>query len=196
MKFEKESSGVAKAGLATGITGTALGTIGLLGAGASALGSIVGGRRNGCDCISLCNEDHPVDRYTLDLKAQIAEKDTQIALRDANNFTDRKLADISERNEKRFRSIEEQLCKQAVENQKTADSFQIVNERLQCCCDNFGEKINNERKERECADNAIVNYSNATFYPRQVADVRTSNETTPQVLFNPLPSCGSCSRKC
>lgn len=193
MKFEKESSGVAKAGLATGITGTALSTIGLLGAGA--LSSIAGGRRNGCDCISLCNEDHPVDRYTLDLKAQIAEKDTQIALRDANNFTDKKLADISERNEKRFRSIEEQLCKQAVENQKTADSFQIVNERLQCCCDSFGEKINNERKERECADNAIVNYSNAVFYPKQVADVRTSNETTPQVLFNPLPSCGSCNCK-
>lgn len=36
-------------------------------------------------------------------------------------------------------------------------------------------------------DNAIVNYVNATFYPKMVADVTTGTTTTAQMLYNPLP---------
>lgn len=191
MRLERESSGVAKAGLATGITGTALGTLGILGSGASALGNIFNPVRN-VGCVPICNEDHAVDRYALEKENEIAELKTQIALRDANTYTDGKLVDIVKENEKRFRDIEEQICKQAIENQKTVDSFQIVNERLQCCCENLESKIKAECKERKCSDNLIVNYANATFYPKQVADVKTGNETTSQVLYNPLPvqNCG------
>ena len=50
-----------------------------------------------------------------------------------------------------------------------------------------------ERKDRECADNAIVNYSNATFYPKQVADITVGTATTAQVTYNPLPcQCKTC----
>ena len=79
----------------------------------------------------------------------------------------------------RLRGIEGQIAQQAVFNQKTVDDVALMNERL--CC---------EAKERKCADNTIVNYVNATFYPKLVADVTTGTTTTAQVIYNPLPSCG------
>ena len=42
MHVERKPSGVAKAGLATGITGTALGAMNLLGNGAGLLGNLIG----------------------------------------------------------------------------------------------------------------------------------------------------------
>ena len=51
-----------------------------------------------------------------------------------------------------------------------------------------------EAERRCCGDNSIVTYANATFYPKQVADVTTGTTTTAQTLYNPLPKCGcSCS---
>lgn len=142
-----------------------------------------------------CSEDHLVDRYTLEKEGQIAKLETEIALRDANTFTDQKQLEMYKYVDGRLNNIEKQLCVQEVQNQKTADSFQMVTERMQCCCDSLNEKIKAERKERQCADNSIVNYVNATFYPKMVADVTTGSTTTAQTLFNPLPAqncdCGS-----
>ena len=45
---------------------------------------------------------------------------------------------------------------------------------------------------RCCGDNSIVTYVNATFYPKQVADVTTGTATTAQTLYNPVPKCGGC----
>lgn len=199
MRLERESSGVAKAGLATGITGAALGAINALGG----IGSIIGGHAMhnaefGCGVYGrnagCCNEDHLVDRYEVGLLQKIAEKDTQIALRDANTFTDQKQLEMYKYVDGRLRAIEEQLCKQEVKNQATSDSIQLVNERMRCCCDSLETKINNECKERKCADNTIVTYANATFYPKQVASVTTGTTTTSQILYNPLPveNCGNC----
>ena len=49
-----------------------------------------------------------------------------------------------------------------------------------------------ERDDRKCADNTIVTYVNATFYPKQVADVTVGTTSTPQTVYNPLPAsnCG------
>lgn len=50
-----------------------------------------------------------------------------------------------------------------------------------------------EREKRECADNSIVTYLNATFYPKQVADVTVGTTTTAQSVYNPLPcQCRKC----
>ena len=49
-----------------------------------------------------------------------------------------------------------------------------------------------ERERRCCADNAIVTYTNATFYPIQVADVTTGTTTTRQTTYNPIPKCDCC----
>lgn len=189
----QHSSGVAKAGLTTGITGTVLGGLSLLGNGAGLLGNIVGAnpRMVGYGC---CSEDHLVDRYTLALESKIAEKDTQIALRDANTFTDQKMIELYKDYNARFREIELQIANQAVQNQKVADSFQMVSERMDCCCKELSTKIEAECNARKCADNSIVNYVNATFYPKMVADITTGTTTTAQTLFSPLPAsnCGNC----
>ena len=47
-----------------------------------------------------------------------------------------------------------------------------------------------ETERRMCADNAIVNYANCTFYPVNIADVTIGTTSTPKVTFNPLCSCG------
>lgn len=189
----QHSSGVAKAGLTTGITGTVLGGLSLLGNGAGLLGNMIGTnpRMAGYGC---CSEDHLVDRYTLALEAKIAEKDTQIALRDANTFTDQKIIEIYKDYNARFREIELQIANQAVQNQKVADSFQMVSERMDCCCKELSAKIQAECNARQCADNTMVNYMNNTFYPKMVADVTTGTTTTPQNTYNPLPAsnCSPC----
>lgn len=51
-----------------------------------------------------------------------------------------------------------------------------------------------EAERRCCGDNSIVTYANATFYPKQVADVTTGTATTAQTLYNPLPKCGCCNK--
>lgn len=192
MNIERKSSATAKAGLATGITGASLGVINMLSNGASLLGGLT--RNMGCVEGVVCSEDRLVNRFELEQQAEIARLKTDIALRDANTFTDEKSIEMYKYVDGRLREIEKQLCIQEVQNQKTSDSFQIVNERLQCCCDSLTTKIENECRERKCADNTIVNYANATFYPKQVADITTGTTTTAQVLYNPLPAqnCGKC----
>lgn len=210
MELERRSSGVAKAGLTTGIIGTSLGTLGLLGAGANGLGNIMG-RNNACGVQpvvvmdngwgwnnggyrdgSFCSEDRHVNRYELQLQQQIAEKDSQIALRDANTYNDQKSLEMYKYFDAQLKDVRDELCRQAVVNQKTEDSFMLAKQDLDCCCRRLEDKICDERRERRCADNQIINYTNATFYPKQVANVTTGTTTTAQVLYNPLPQNNDC----
>lgn len=191
MTIDRKPSGTAKAGLTTGIIGTSLGALNFMGNAGGILSGLAGNncgvRMGACGC----NEDHLVTRYDAEKDARIAQLETQVALRDANTFTDQKTAEVVKYFEGRLREIETQLGRQAVENQKTADSFQIVSERMQCCCDKLEEKICCESKERKCADNSIVNYVNSTFYPKQVGTVSTTTPNTAQILYNPLPTTGN-----
>ena len=77
-------------------------------------------------------------------------------------------------------------------NQKTEDAFKMVQNDLICTKNELYTAIARERDERCCGDNAIVNYVNATFYPKMVADVTTGTETTEQSIYNPVPNCGRC----
>lgn len=195
MNIEK-SSGVAKAGLTTGIIGTSLGAINALSNGAGLLNGLGGAMKNP-HMMGSCSEDHLVNRYEAAQESKIARLETDIALRDANTFSTQQQLETYKYVDSRLRDIEKQLCIQEVQNQKTADSFQIIGERLQCCCESLNEKIKNESNARQCADNTIINYTNATFYPKQVADVTTGSTTTTQVTYNPLPAQNySCSCSC
>ena len=74
---------------------------------------------------------------------------------------------------------------------------QLLQERVDCCKNELCGAISRERDERKCADNTIVTYTNATFYPKMVADITTGTGTTPQSTYNPLPvsTCGcNCGR--
>lgn len=173
--------------MATGITGATLGALNALG-GLAGLHGLCAPAAQQCYTAPACSEDHLVDRYTLAQSQEIESLKSQIALRDANEFTQRQQLEMYKYVDGRLRDIETQLCSQAVTNQKTADSFQLVSERMQCCCNSLEEKIKAERAARQCADNSIVNYVNATFYPKMIADVTTGTGTTAQVLYNPLPA--------
>lgn len=204
MELERKSSGVAKAGLTTGIIGTSLGTLGILGAGGNALGNLMG--RNGfCGSQPVvvmnegypaggcCSEDHYVNRYELGLQQQIAEKDSQIALRDANTYNDQKMLEMYKYVDGRFREFEATFAAQAVNNQKTADDVARVQANLDCCCNRLEDKICDERRERKCADNTIVTYANATFYAKLISGITPSTAApTPQATFNPLPQNNDC----
>ena len=214
MELEKAGNigGIAKAGLTTGIVGTTLGALNTLGGGgwggmmpygaipyAVSATPVIGGFGCGCGC----NEDHTATRYDIGTTKELMAKDLKIAelnnevkLRDSNIYTDQKSLELYRYIDGQINGIQAQLAAQAVNNQATKDSFQIVNERLTGVKNELETKICCETKERKCADNAIVNYVNATFYPKMVADVTTGTTTTAQTLFNPLPVDGGCCCGC
>ena len=183
------TKGVANAGLATGIVGTSLGALNALG-GNGLLGGLLGGWGGGCNGawnVAGCSENMLVNRYELGQAQEIESLKSQIALRDANTFTDQKMLEMYRYIDGKLGEINGVLCGQAVQNQATKDSFQLMQERLECCKREMGEALCREIGDRKCADNAIVNYVNATFYPKMVADVTTGTTTTAQTIYNPLP---------
>lgn len=170
--------GVANAGLTTGIIGTALGVL-------NNMGGLLG------TSAPVCSESCLVNRYELGLEKSIAEKDSKIALLEANTYNYQKSLELYKYFDGELREVRGEIARQAVLNQKTEDAFLMVRNDMICCKNELYSAINRERDERCCADNAIVNYSNATFYPKMVADVTTGTTTTAQALYNPLPQCGN-----
>ena len=125
----------------------------------------------------------------MGLQQQIAQKDSQIALRDANTYVDQKLLQLYQYIDGRNREQDAINTQQAVLNQANKDSFQMVSERLACVKNELEGQIKAEKAARCCADNSLVTYMNATFYPKLVADITAGTTTTAQVLYNPLPAC-------
>lgn len=178
----QNSSNVAKAGLTTGIIGSALGAInsGLLNGG-----GILGGWNNGM----VCSESQLVNRYEAGQAARIAELETEVKLRDSNIYTDGKMLEMYKYFDGELRGVRDTLSAQAVMNQKTADSFDMVKQDICCVKNELYTAIARERDERCCGDNSIVTYANATFYPRMTADITTAATTTAQALYNPVQNC-------
>lgn len=181
---EFASKGVAGAGLGTGIAGLSLGVLNAMGGVLPVLGRTVA---NGG-----CSEDHCVNRYEMGLVQENATLRSDIALRDANTYNDQKMLEMYKYIDGKFNTVHDVLARQAVMNQSTKDSFQLLSERMDCCKNELCSALSRERDERRCADNTIVTYANATFYPKMIADVTVGTTTTAQTLYNPLPvaSCG------
>lgn len=177
---------------ALGIIGTALG--GLAVAGNGLLGGLnMGGTRNvNVNGEDGCSENHLVNRYEAAQSARIAELETEVKLRDANTYTDQKSLEMYKYIDGRLRGMEDKICDQAVVNQRTADSFALAQADLAAVKADLQGQIKMEAERRCCADNSIITYANATFYPKQVADVTVGTATTAQTLYNPIPKCGGC----
>lgn len=191
---EFASKGVAGAALGTGIAGTALGVLN------GGLGNILGGWGNcgnGWNAGSGvgCSENMLVNRYEQQQQARISELETEVKLRDANTYTLGEMNKMRNYVDDRFTAISNQLCAQAVHNQKTEDSFVLAQRDLAAVKSDLEGKIRMEAERRCCADNSIINYANATFYPKMVADVTVGATTTAQTLYNPIPDCGCCCGK-
>ena len=179
---------VAKQGTtALGIIGTALG--GLAVAGGPVLAAMSGGARAAA---AECSENHLVNRYEAGQAARIAELETEVKLRDANTYTDQKMLEMYQYTDGRLRAMEAESAAQKVLNQRTQDSFALAQADLAAVKAELKGDIRMEAERRCCADNAIVTYTNATFYPKMVADITTGTGTTAQSTYNPIPKCGGC----
>lgn len=210
--MEFASKGVAGTGLGLGIAGTALGVGNAVGMLGNLLGGIPVAQRQATPTVDTallgalagmtvgknaegrgeCNEDHKVNRYEAAQAARIAELETEVKLRDANTYTDSKLLEVYKYFDGELKEVRDELCKQRVHNQRTEDRFVLARQDIESVKSELSSEIKLERKERCCADNSIVTYVNATFYPKMVADVTTGTDTTAQVLYNPIPKCGDC----
>lgn len=184
MEMNYSSNGKGNLGVTLGAIGTGLGV--LNGAnGNGLLGGILGGS-NG--------DNAAVTRYDMNLIRDNMAKDSEISLLKADKYTDQKFADLNDRYNARFTNIEAQLATQAVHNQKVEGSFALAQADLAATKKELYCAIANEAEKRCCGDNSIVNYANATFYPKMVADVTTGTTTTAQTVYNPIPNCGCCGK--
>lgn len=96
---EFASKAVAGTGLGLGIAGTGLG---LLNAHGGILGGLFG---NG----NYCSENQPVNRYELALVRENDSLKSQIALRDANTFTDGKIIELYKYVDGQFKDITQKI---------------------------------------------------------------------------------------
>lgn len=186
------STGKGNAALTTGIIGTA-------GVGLGLLGNLLGGNglmgwNGGCNA-PVCSDNMLINRYELGLEQANAAKDAEIALLKANTYNDQKALELYRFFDGEVKSIRAELAAQAVVNQKTADSFALAAADLAAAKRELCGQIQLEAERRCCADNSIVTYANATFYPKLVADITAGTTTTNQVLYNPIPNCGGCCSK-
>jgi hypothetical protein len=185
---EFASKGVAGTGLGLGVAGTALG---LLNGG---LGNLFGG----WGCNSGCSENTAVNRYELNQAGVISKLESDVALRDANIYNDQKLLEVYKYFDGQVKDIRATMCENdkalAVSNAKIEGTFAVLGEQLKAHRNEFMCALSRERDERCCGDNAIVTYTNATFYPKMVADVTTGTTVTAQSIYNPINNCGCCGR--
>ena len=184
---EFASKGVAGSGLGLGIAGTALGLMnGGLGNILGGIGGCGGWNNNGCNPI--------VNRYELNQSETISKLQSEVALRDANIYNDQKLLDVYKYFDGQIKDIRDTMCANdkalAVSNAKIEGTFAVLGERMNAMNNQFMCALNRERDERCCGDNTIVTYANATFYPKQVADVTVGTTSTAQTTYNPIYNCG------
>lgn len=173
---------VAGSGLGLGIAGTALGVLN------GGLGGILGGWGYRGDYAT------PVNRYELTQTERISKLESDIALRDANIYNDQKLLDLYKYFDGQVKDIRATISENdkalSVSNAKIEGTFAVLGEQLKAQRNEFLAALKREADERCCGDNSIVTYANATFYPKQVADVTVGTTTTAQATYNPVYNCG------
>ena len=124
MEFNNEysSNGKANLGVTLGAIGVGLGILnGSNGCGNGVLGGLFNGNGNGC-----CSDDHYVNRYEAAQNSRIATLETELKLRDANIYTDSKIADVYERLNTKISGVEAQICQQAVLNATTNSTLGCI----------------------------------------------------------------------
>ena len=154
--MEYASKGVANAGLATGIIGTALGVLNngfgnILGMG----NNCNGGMYNNGGC---CSENTIVKRYELNMVQENSSLKSENALLRADKYTDQKIIEAYKDLAGQINTLKETVhvnaCNQAVTNQKLADNITFVD-----------SKFIGVEKDIAQAKNDVLCYVNGTFVP-------------------------------
>lgn len=183
MRLEhNEYAGRGTTALAT--TGTALGGVALLG---NLLNGGLGGVLGGGDA-----ESKPVSRYELAQQNKITEKDMEIAFLRGRDAAKTDTLETYKYIDGELKDIRAKLAAQDVKNAQIEGAFAVLGEQISAQKNEFLCALNRERDERCCGDNAIVNYLNATFYPKMVADVTVGTTSTAQPTYNPVDNCKRC----
>lgn len=174
------SQGQANLNTVLGAVGT-YGTLGGFNGNGGLLGNLFGWNRGNYGCSPA---DMAVTRYEMAMQNELAQKDSKIALLEANIFTDTKIADVFEKLSARINAAEAVLAQQAVRNQAFNDALAATDFK-------FTKEIQLEAERRQCADCKIVNYVNSTFAPRLITDYTAGTTSTVAQVYNPL-ACGQC----
>lgn len=204
MELDYTPSGEGNAALATGIIGTGLGAMNLLGN----LGNFWG--LNKATTTQPTGENGEfITRNemstVLDYEKQLAEKNMEISNLNSEKISDQKDIEVyrqlrSEMTtmktalDSQIATINSNLNAQAVQNQANKDSFQILQERMDNNVSTLDGAISREIATRKANDNLIVTYANSTFTPKVVMTTTFSGATVgsssaAQDTYNPLPAC-------
>ena len=116
--MEYASNGKGNLGVTLGAIGTGLGVLN------GGLGGILGGF--GANPAAGNSDNHYVSRYEAGQSARIAALETEVKLRDANAYTDKKMLELYQYTDGRMRSIEEQLCQQRVIHAQTTANLSCM----------------------------------------------------------------------
>lgn len=209
MELDYTPSAEGNAALATGIIGTGLGAMNLLGNLANGVGLFGMQNKNNSTGSSTDGHDHCIDRYELkqelNYQKELMAKDMQISELQAEKISDQKdievykqlraeLGAVRDNLSGQISAINTQLNAQAVQNQATKDSFQILNERVDTRTADINGAIAREIATRKANDNLIVTYANSTFTPKVVMTTTYTGATvgsasSAQGTYNPLPCC-------
>lgn len=131
---------------------------------------------------SCCSDDQCVTRYDAQKDAQIAAKDTRIALLESNIYTDSKITDVFERLSARIKGLEDTVngtvCAQAVTNQKLTDNITFVD-----------SKFDGVYREIACATDKLRCYVDATFVPGKL--VMPLDKICPEAMPKCQPTSGA-----
>lgn len=119
---EYASKGIGGAGLGLGIAGTALGVLN------GGLGNLLnmGGCGTAYNHGCVCGDNAYVNRYEAGQSARIAELETEVKLRDANTYTDKKALELYGYIDGRLRNVESQICNQAVINAQITSNLSCM----------------------------------------------------------------------
>ncbi len=120
---EYASNAKANAGLTTGIIGTALGAMasGILGNGSGGGVNIFG---------TGAGDNASVNRYEANLMRENDQLRTQVALRDANTYTDQKLLELYGYVNGKFDVVNAQISQQAVVNAQVTANLSCMQQQI------------------------------------------------------------------
>lgn len=77
-----------------------------------------------------CESNQPVSRYESEQAGRIAELETEVKLRDANTYTDKKVLDLYQYVDGRLRGVEAQISTQAVVNAQVTANLSCMQQEL------------------------------------------------------------------
>ncbi len=132
--------------------------------------------------VPVSSDDHSVNRYELGMEQKLAAKDSEIALLKANTYNDQKILEVYRYFDGKIAGLEARQAEQAVRNQGFSDAFRELSK-------DIDYKVNLEAERRNCADQKIVNYVNATFAPKLITDYEAGTTSVAMTLYNPLCAC-------